>query len=75
MDGSGPLSLLQKRIGIDYHKATHIHTLVNALSKGNGKSMKMKYSTHLLTSMGFSFLQIHKPHVKTIITRLNYDAQ
>ena len=64
---SGPSSSLQKRIGIDYHMATHVHTLVNTLSKGNGKSMKMKYSTHLLTSIGFSSLQIHKPHVKQLL--------
>ena len=46
--------------------ATHVHTLVNALCKGNGKLMKMKYSTHLLTSTGFSSLQIHKPSVKQL---------
>ena len=28
--------------------------------------MKMKYSTHLLTSIGFSSLQIHKIYVKQL---------
>ena len=47
--------------------ATHVYTLVHALHKGNGKLITMKYSTHLLTSIGFSSLQIHKPHVKQLL--------